>query len=65
MNDSSIQRVDDLGSNFSHLKILQINNCKLKDLNGIICFEQLEILEAKNNETSDLIEMEMNTSLKK
>jgi len=44
---------------------LQINNCKLKDLSGIICFEQLEIFEAKNNEISDLIELEMSTSIVK
>ena len=56
LNDSFIQSIDDLG---------QINNCKLKDLSGIICFEQLEILEAKNNEISDLIELEMSTSLVK
>jgi hypothetical protein len=65
LNDSFIQSIDDLGTNFRNLKILQINNCKLKDLTGIICFEQLEILEAKNNEISDLIELEMSTSIKK
>ena len=65
LNDSFIQSIDDLGSNFKNLKILQINNCKLKELSGIICFEQLEILEAKNNEISDLIELEMSTSLVK
>lgn len=65
LNDSFIQSIDDLGTNFRNLKILQINNCKLKDLSGIICFEQLEILEAKNNEISDLIELEMSTSIKK
>lgn len=65
LNDSFIQSIDDLGSNFKNLKILQINNCKLKDLSGIICFEQLEIFEAKNNEISDLIELEMSTSLVK
>jgi hypothetical protein len=37
----------------------------LKDLSGIICFQELEILEAKNNEISDLIELEMCTSLTK
>ena len=65
LNDSFIQSIDDLGSNFKNLKILQINNCKLKELSGIICFEQLEIFEAKNNEISDLIELEMSTSLVK
>jgi len=42
-----------------------MNDCKLKDLSGIICFEHLEILEAKNNQISDLIELEMCTSIKK
>ena len=65
LNDSFIQSIEDLGSNFKNLRILQINNCKLKDLTGIICFEQLEIFEAKNNEISDLIELEMSSSIKK
>ena len=65
LNDSFIQSIEDLGTNFKNLKILQINNCKLKDLTGIICFQQLEILEAKNNEISDLIELEMSSSIKK
>ena len=65
LNDSFIQSIEDLGSNFKNLKILQIDNCKLKDLSGIICFEQLEIFEAKNNEISDLIELEMSSSIKK
>ena len=42
-----------------------MNDCKLKDLSGIICFQHLEILEAKNNQISDLIELEMCTSIKK
>ena len=65
LNDSFIQSIDDLGSNFKNLKILQINNCKLKDLSGIICFEQFEIFETKNNEISDLIELEMSTTIVK
>ena len=65
LNDSFIQSIDDLGSNFKNLKILQINNCKLKDLSGIICFQQLEIFEAKNNEISDLIDLEMTTTIVK
>ena len=65
LNDSFIQSIEDLGSNFKNLKILQINNCKLKDLSGIICFEQLEIKKKKNNEISDLIELEMSSSIKK
>ena len=65
LNDSFIQSINDLGTNFTKLKILQINNCRLKDLSGIVCFEHLEIMEAKNNEISDLIELEMCSSIKK
>ena len=65
LNNSFIQNINDLGTNFKNLKILQMNDCKLKDLSGIICFEHLEILEAKNNQISDLIELEMCTSIKK
>jgi len=65
LNNSFIQNINDLGTNFNNLRILQINDCKLKDLSGIICFEHLEILEAKNNQISDLIELEMCTSIKK
>ena len=65
LNNSFIQNINDLGTNFNNLRILQINDCKLKDLSGIICFEHLEVLEAKNNQISDLIELEMCTSIKK
>ena len=65
LNNSLIQGINDLGTNFKNLKIIQMNNCKLKDLGGLICFEHLEIFEAKNNQISDLIELEMCMSLKK
>ena len=42
-----------------------MNDCKLKDLGGLICFQHLEVFEAKNNQISDLIELEMCISLKK
>ena len=65
LNNSLIQGINDLGTNFKNLKIIQMNNCKLKDLGGLICFEHLEVFEAKNNLISDLIELEMCMSLKK
>ena len=65
LNNSLIQGINDLGTNFKNLKIIQMNNCKLNDLGGLICFEHLEIFEAKNNQISDLIELEMCMSLKK
>ena len=65
LNNSFIQNINDLGTNFNNLRILQMNDCKLKDLSGVICFEHLEVLEAKNNQISDLIELEMCSSIKK
>ena len=65
LNNSFIPSINDLGTNFSNLKIIQMNDCKLKDLGGIICFQHLEVFEAKNNQISDLIELEMCMSLKK
>ena len=65
LNNSFIQSINDLGTNFTNLKIIQMNDCKLKDLGGIICFQHLEVFEAKNNQISDLIELEMCMSLKK
>ena len=65
LNNSFIPSINDLGTNFRNLKIIQINNCQLKDLGGLICFEHLEVFEAKNNQISDLIELEMCMSLKK
>ena len=65
LNNSLIQGINDLGTNFKNLRVVQMNNCKLKDLGGLICFEHLEVFEAKNNLISDLIELEMCMSLKK
>ena len=65
LNNSFIQSINDLGTNFRNLKIIQMNDCKLKDLGGLICFVHLEVFEAKNNQISDLIELEMCMSLKK
>jgi Leucine-rich repeat (LRR) protein len=65
LNNSFIQSINDLGTNFTNLKIIQMNDCKLKDLGGLICFQHLEVFEAKNNQISDLIELEMCISLKK
>jgi hypothetical protein len=35
LNSSLIQVISDIGTNFSNLKILHVNNCNLKDLSGI------------------------------
>ena len=65
LSNSLIQSISDIGTSFSKLKILQMNNCRLKELNGIVCFEHLEVFEAKNNLINDLIEIEMCSSIVK
>ena len=65
LNNSFIRSINDLGTNFKNLKIIQMNDCQLKDLGGLICFQHLEVFEAKNNQISDLIELEMCMSLRK
>jgi hypothetical protein len=35
LNDSTIPSISDIGSNFLNLRILHVNNCGLKDLQGI------------------------------
>ena len=65
LNESFIPCISDIGTNFTNLKILQVNDCRLKDLTGIVCFQNLEVLEAKNNLIEDLIELEMCSSIQK
>jgi Leucine-rich repeat (LRR) protein len=36
LNESAIPSISDIGSNFTNLRILHINNCGLKDLQGIL-----------------------------
>ncbi len=35
LNGSIIPKIDDIGSNFNNLRVLNISNCFLEDLNGI------------------------------
>ena len=65
LNGSFIQNINELGSNFTKLKVLEMNNCHLKDLSGMICFQSLEVFEAKHNLINDLIELEMCSSIVK
>ena len=41
------------------LEKMNVFNCRLKDLSGIICFKNLKELNASNNKISDLINIEM------
>ena len=65
LNNSNILSFNDIGTNFNKIECLQMKNCHLKDLSGIICMQNLQILDIENNEISDLIDIDMCSELKK
>ncbi len=65
LNGSNILSFNDIGTNFNKIECLQMKNCHLKDLSGIICMQNLKILDIENNEVSDLIDIDMCSELKK
>ena len=73
LNFSGINSIEEIGSSFKNLKMLQITNCEMRELTGkikyhfigLICFQQLEVLDLSYNKISDLIEFEMCSSIYK
>ena len=65
LNGSNILTFNDVGTNFNKIECLQMKSCHLKDLNGIICMQNLQILDIEDNEVSDLIDIDMCSELKK
>jgi Leucine-rich repeat (LRR) protein len=58
LNFSNIISIIDLGSSFKNLLVLHMDNCNLKDICGIVCFNSLVELSMRNNKISDLFEIE-------
>jgi hypothetical protein len=65
LNNSNILNFNDIGTNFNKIECLQMKRCHLRDLNGIICMQNLKILDIEDNEVSDLIDLYMCSELKK
>jgi Leucine-rich repeat (LRR) protein len=59
LSGSEIESIMDIGTSFNKLEKLNVSNCGLSDLNGIICFNNLKELIASNNKITDLIYIEM------
>ena len=59
LQGSEIESIMDIGTSFNKLEKLNVSNCGLTDLSGIICFQNLRELNAANNKISDLIDIEM------
>ena len=64
LSGSEIESIMDIGTSFNKLEKLNVSNCGLSDLNGIICFNNLKELIAFNNKITDLIYIEMCEELK-
>ena len=64
LSGSEIESIMDIGTSFKKLEKLNVSNCGLSDLNGIICFNNLKELNASNNKITDLIYVEMCEELK-
>ena len=57
LNDSIIRSFRDLGTSFKNLQVLHIARCELKEVQGILAFEQLEELYISYNELDDLFDI--------
>ena len=64
LQNSEIESIIDIGTSFNKLEKLNVSNCGLNDLSGLICFKNLKQLNASNNNISDLIDIEMCDELK-
>ena len=64
LQNSEIESIIDIGTSFNKLEKLNVSNCGLNDLSGIICFKNLKELYASNNKINDLIDIEMCDELK-
>ncbi|XP_044049829.1 leucine-rich repeat-containing protein 56 isoform X2 [Siniperca chuatsi] len=59
MNNSMILSVRDLGTTLSHLQVLWMSRCSLRDLDGISTFSSLKELYVAYNNVSDLSQVGM------
>ena len=64
LQGSEIESIMDIGTSFTKLEKLNVSECSLSDLSGIICFQNLKELNASNNKITDLIDIEMCEELK-
>ena len=65
LNNSNINSFNDIGTHFNNIECLQMKQCHLKSISGIICLPKLQILDIEDNEVSDLLDIDMCTKLNK
>ena len=64
LNNSNILSFNNVGTSFTNIKCLQMKHCHLKDLEGLICLQNLEILDVEGNDIDDLVDIDMCESIK-
>jgi Leucine-rich repeat (LRR) protein len=57
MNDSIIKCFRDIGTSFRFVRILYLARCELKEIQGILAFEQLEELYISYNCIEELFDI--------
>ena len=57
LNDSIIKTFTDIGTSFKNVRILYLGRCELKEVHGILAFEQLEELYISYNEIEELFDI--------
>ena len=53
LSNSRIKSIDEIGISFILLEVLNVSQCELEDLSGIVCFEKLTELDASHNKIED------------
>ena len=65
LNNSNVQSLNVIGTNFKNIRCLQMKNCGLKEISGIECLQSLQIIDLENNHIKDLTDIDMCGSLSK
>ena len=55
LSKSKIKSIDEIGTSFTNLETLNVSQCELEDLSGIVCFINLIELDASHNKIDDLV----------
>ena len=64
LDNSVITTIRDLGTKLANLRMLSINNCGVKNLDGICALENLEELHASSNKITDAASVALHDQIK-
>lgn len=58
LEGSRLNTVSEIGTSFRNLRVLSLSHCKVKELEGMICFPNLKYLNISHNLIEDLFELD-------